>query len=106
MRTSLGPLVIALLIAFFAIGVSLPAFAFCETCQECTAAAPTDEQAPCPHQGLACAIAQTCGSQLPKVPAHEAIDITIDPTSVTYGPPVLAAITSTFIVPEPSPPRL
>ena len=106
MRASTIYVLVVLLIAVFAIGSPLPAQAACDECQDCSTEAPAKNSVPCPEKGLACQIAQTCASQVQKLPAH-----TMGFGDLVSGHPVFGGaddivVKLAFIKPETSPPRL
>lgn len=106
MRMGILYVVVALLIAVFAIGTPLPAQAGCVECQDCTTEAPAKNDAPCPEKGLACQIASSCASQVQKAPAHIVSQAAVDFGSVAFGYGSSIALKSAFITPETAPPRL
>jgi hypothetical protein len=105
MRASVVHILVALLIAIFAIGAPPPAKADCAKCHDCSTEAPAKNDAPCPEKGLACQIATTCASQIQKMPAHAVI--ASDPSSgkAVFGDIDDIAVKLAFIKPETSPPR-
>lgn len=106
MRMNFVLLLVALLIAAFAIGTTLPVQADCRTCEDCTTEAPAKSEVPCSAKGLACQVAQSCGSQVQKLPAQTAIHAAEDAGSVDFSYASSIAVKSAFITPETAPPRL
>lgn len=96
---------VALLIAILAIGAPPPAKAACVTCVDCTAEAPAKNQIPCPDQGRACQIAQTCAPQLQKAPAQSVTFGVLASGKADFGDTRAIAIKPAFLKPETSPPR-
>lgn len=106
MRLNFVLLLVALLIAVFAIGAPLPVQADCAECNACTTEAPAKSGAPCSGKGLACQIAQSCGSQVQKLPAQTAIQVADNTGSVDFGYARSIAVKLALITPETAPPRL
>ena len=106
MRMGVLHVVVALLIAVFAVGTPLPARADCVECQGCTAEAPAKNDAPCPEKGFVCQIASSCASQVQKVPAHIVSQAAVAVSSIAFGYGSSIAHKSAFITPETAPPRL
>ncbi len=106
MRMGILYVVVALLIAVFAIGTPLPAQADCVDCQDCTTEAPAKNDAPCPEKGLACQIASSCASQIQKAPALITIQAIDDASAAAFDRVPAIATKSAFIAPETAPPRL
>ena len=106
MRMGILYVVVALLIAVFAIGAPLPAQADCVECQDCTTEAPAKNNTPCPEKGLACQIASSCASQIQKAPAHIVSQAAVDISSIAFGYESSIALNSAFITPETAPPCL
>jgi hypothetical protein len=105
MRLSFLHVLVALLIAAFALGAPLPAEAGCAACVDCATAEPAKNPTPCPEKGLVCQVAPTCATQLQKMPA-QAVNL-IDPASgkAAFGEAGAIAIKLAFVKPETSPPR-
>ena len=99
-------MLVAMLLAIFAIGSPLPAAADCATCDDCSVGAPTKNETPCPHKGMACQISQLCVSQMQKVPAHLGIYPVADAREAAFSLSSFVAIKSTYHTPETAPPRL
>lgn len=106
MRLSLVHLLIALLIAVFAIGAPIPVQASCAQCDDCTIEAPANSKAPCGERGLACTPGLNCATQLQKMPSQTGIGPTSDVAKVAFGWSAHDAINSAFVTPETAPPRL
>jgi hypothetical protein len=105
MRLSFMHLLVALLIAVFAIGVPPPAQAACAECVDCSTEAPAKNEVPCPEKGLVCQIATSCTSQLQKMPAHTVIAADLSSGRAVFGDVDDIAVKLAFIKPETSPPR-
>ena len=106
MRTILLQILAALLIAIFAIGSPPPAKADCVKCHDCSTGAPAKNDVPCPENGLACQVAQTCASQVQKkAPVQLNIDALADAGEAGFGFGVSIATKSTYLAPETAPPR-
>lgn len=104
MRGKVVHLLVALLIAVFAIGAPQAAQADCATCDDCTTEAPAKNETRCLQKGLVCQIASSCASQVQKAPAQIAIQD--DATSaVVFGYASSAVGKSAFVTPETAPPR-
>jgi len=106
MRRRLAHLLIALLIAAFAIGAPLPAQADCAQCDACTTEAPLPDQTPCGDQGVVCNLGQSCSGQAQKMPAYTDVDRDSDVAGIAFGRAARDALASTVIAPETAPPRL
>jgi hypothetical protein len=106
MRSRLAHLLIAILIAAFAIGAPLPAQAGCAQCGDCTTEAPLQDQTSCNDQGLVCNLGQSCSGQAQKMPASADVGPDTDVAGIAFGPAARDALASTVIVPETAPPRL
>lgn len=106
MRLSFIHLLVALLIAVFAIGAPPPAQAECAECVDCSTQAPAKNETPCPEKGLACQIAQSCASQVQKAPAQAGVVVADDARIAAFGYAASIAVKSVFITPETAPPRL
>ncbi|MBL9033407.1 MAG: hypothetical protein JNN33_01515 [Rhodospirillaceae bacterium] len=106
MRMGMLYVVVALLIAAFAIGTPLPAQANCVECQDCTTEAPAKKDGPCSEKGLVCQIASSCASQVQKAPAHIVSQAAVDISSIAFGYESSIALNSAFITPETAPPCL
>ena len=104
MRLSFVHLLVALLIAVFAIGAPLPAKADCAKCHDCSSEAPAKNETPCPEKGLACQIATNCSAQLQKMPVPSVIS-ELSSGTAPFGDVDDIAIKLAFIKPETSPPR-
>jgi hypothetical protein len=105
MRVSIIHVLVALLIAVFAIGSPRPGQADCAKCETCSVEIPAGNEAPCPQKGLACQIAQTCVSQVQKAPAQIAIHTPAEAPAVAFGRQLAAAEKSASLTPETAPPR-
>lgn len=105
MRLSLVHLLVALLIAIFAIGVPSLAQAECAMCMDCGTLSPDKNKAPCPEKGIACQVSTNCASQPQKmpVPAILADDVSAGKTAFPNFDDV--AVNLAFVKPETSPPR-
>jgi len=106
MRLSLAHLLIALLIAVFAIGAPIPAKADCAECDRCTIDAPAKNKSPCGEQGLACKSGQNCATQLQKMSGQTGFRSTRDVAKASFGLSANEATGSAFVTPETAPPRL
>jgi hypothetical protein len=106
MRLSFVHLLVALLIAVFAIGAPPPAQAECAKCVDCSAEAPAKKEAPCPEKGLVCQIATSCASQAQKMPAHAVIASDLSSGKAVFGGVDDIAVKLAFVKPETSPPRV
>jgi hypothetical protein len=105
MRVSFVHMLVALLIAIFAIGSPLPAQADCAKCDDCSVEAPAKNEAPCPHKGMACQVAQTCVGQMQKAPAQLGLHPMADAGKASFNLYSSVAIKSAYITPETAPPR-
>jgi len=106
MRLSFVDLLVALLIAIFAIGAPPPAQAECAKCvDDCNTEAPAKNQTPCPEKGLVCQIATSCASQIQKMPAHAVIASHLSSGKAIFGDVDDIAVKLAFVKPETSPPR-
>lgn len=99
-------MLVAVLIAIFAIGLPLPGQADCLKCDNCSADARGKSEAPCQHKGMACQIAQTCANQMQKAQAQLAIHPIAETVKATFSLISTIAIRSTYLTPETAPPRL
>jgi len=102
---SIVHILVALLIAVFAIGSPLPAQADCAECETCSVETPARSEAPCAQKGLACQIAQTCVSQMQKAPAQIGIHTFVEAPAVAFTPRLAATEKSASLTPETAPPR-
>ena len=105
MRVSFVHMLVALLIAIFAIGSPLPAQADCAKCDDCSVQEPAKNEAPCQQKGLACQIAQTCATQLQKMPVHAVTVGTLSSGEAIFGEADDIAVKLALLKPETSPPR-
>jgi hypothetical protein len=105
MRASFVHLLVAVLIAVFAIGASRAALADCAKCAACTVEVPAKNDPPCPQKGQVCQMAQSCSGQVQKMPAPSAIHPVQLASRVTFGRGSTAAVKLTHITPETAPPR-
>lgn len=105
MRLSFIHLLVALLIAVFAIGAPPPAQAECAECVDCSTQAPAKNETPCPEKGLACQIATSCASQVQKMPAHAVVAVDLSLGRAVFGSVDNIAVKLAFLKPETSPPR-
>ncbi len=105
MRLSFIHLLVALLIAVFAIGAPPSAQAECAECVDCGTQAPAKNETPCPEKGVACQIATSCASQVQKMPAHALIAADLSSGRAVFGNADDIAIKLAFLKPETSPPR-
>jgi hypothetical protein len=105
MRASFVHLLVAVLIAVFAIGAPQAALADCARCAECTVEAPAKNDTPCPQKGQVCQMAQSCSGQVQKMPAPSAIHPAQLAGKATFGQGSIAAVKLTHITPETAPPR-
>jgi hypothetical protein len=99
-------MLVAFLIAIFAIGSPLPAQADCAKCDDCSVEAPAKNEAPCPHKGMACQVAQTCVNQMQKAPAQLSIHPVANAGEVGFSLSASVALKSAYHTPETAPPRL
>jgi hypothetical protein len=105
MRLSFVHLLVALLIAIFAIGAPPPAQAECAKCVDCSTEAPAKNETPCPEKGLACQIATSCASQIQKMPAHAMVARDLSSGEAVFSDVDDIAVKLAFVKPETSPPR-
>lgn len=105
MRLSFVHLLVALLIAIFAIGAPQPAKADCAKCQDCSTQAPAKNEAPCPEKAIVCQVAATCASQVQKMPAPAVTAGEMSSGKAIFDSHAAIAIKLAFIKPETSPPR-
>jgi hypothetical protein len=105
MRLSFVHLLVALLIAIFAIGAPLPATADCAKCHDCSTQAPAQNEAPCPEKAIVCQVATTCANQVQKMPVSAVIAGDVSSGRAVFGDVDDIAVKLTFIKPETSPPR-
>jgi hypothetical protein len=106
MRASVIHILVALLIAVFAIGSPPPAQAACAECQDCSTEAPAKNDVPCPEKGLACQVAQACASQVQKAPVQiNVCDLGVGDRDA-FGFSSSIAIKSAYLTPETAPPRV
>ena len=105
MRVGFVHILVALLIAIFAIGSPQPAKADCAKCHDCSIGAPANNDVPCQEKGLVCQVAQTCASQLQKAPPQINVDEIADTGEASFGFGASVAIKSTYLTPETAPPR-
>jgi len=106
MRRRLAHLLIAFLIAAFAIGAPIPVQADCAQCGDCTSEAPQQGQTPCQDQSVVCNLGQSCTGQVQKMPSHTDISLNNDVAGVAFGRAAHDALGSAVITPETAPPRL
>lgn len=106
MRASIIHVLVALLIAVFAIGESAPAKADCGTCEGCPTEVPMKNAPPCQDKALVCQVAQGCASQTQKAPAQINIDDRDDARPAAFGLNASIAVKSAYLTPETAPPRL
>lgn len=97
-------ILVALLVAIIVIGLSLPAQAGCEKCQNCSTQGPAKKVPPCPETGVVCQIAPACASQLQKAPAQIGIN-DLYAGRVAFNPSSSITIKSAYLTPETAPPR-
>lgn len=105
MRASIVHILVALLIAVFAIGSPLPAQAECAECQDCSSEVPAKNDVPCPEKGLVCQVAQACASQVQKAPAQINFHDLSIAGRVAFGSSSSIVIKSAYLTPETAPPR-
>ena len=105
MRASIVHLLVALLIAVFAVGAPLPAQADCAQCQDCTLESPAKNDIPCPQKSLACQ-AQNCAGQQQKMPAQTTGRVVQHGAKAAFGQASAVAIKLADITPETAPPRV
>lgn len=105
MRLSFAHLLVALLIAIFAIGAPPPAKADCEKCHDCSTEAPAKNETPCPEKGIVCQVATPCASQVQKMPVPAVIDGDMSACASIFATAADIAIKLAFVKPETSPPR-
>ena len=98
-------MLVALLIAIFAVGSALPADADCAKCDDCSVGAPASNETPCPHKGTACQISQTCVNQMQKAPVQVGIHPVVDAGEAAFSLSPFVAIKSAYLTPETAPPR-
>ena len=106
MRASIIHVLVALLIAVFAIGEPVPAKADCLPCEGCPTEAPVKNDAPCQDKAFVCQVAQGCASQTQKAPAQLHIDVRDDARGAAFGLNASIAVKSAYLTPETAPPRL
>ena len=105
MRLSIIHVLLALLIAAFAIGTPLPVQADCATCQDCTVDAPTKDEGSCPHEAPVCQLASACSNLMQKMSAQMTIRPARDADKVAFDETFSVAIKLAQIPPETAPPR-
>lgn len=105
MRLSFAHLLVALLIAIFAIGAPPPTRAECVTCVDCSTQPPAKNETPCPDKAIVCQIAITCANQIQKMPAPAVAVGDISGGKAIFPNIDDIAVNLAFIKPETSPPR-
>ena len=105
MRLSFVHLLVALLIAIFAIGAPRPAQAECAKCVDCSTQMPAKSEAPCPDKAIVCQVTTSCASQLQKMPATAAAADDISGCKAVFRAIDDIAANLTSLKPETSPPR-
>jgi hypothetical protein len=106
MRASIIHVLVALLIAVFAVGEPVPAKADCRPCEGCPTEAPVKNDAPCQDKAFICQVAQGCASQTQKAPAQINIDERNDAGGTAFNSSSSFAVKSAYLTPETAPPRL
>jgi len=105
MRLSFAYLLVALLMAIFAIGSPQPALAECAKCADCGTEAPAKNEAPCPEKGIVCQVAATCANQVQKMPVPAVIAGDMSAGKAIFATAAEIAVKLAFSKPETSPPR-
>ena len=105
MRLSFVHLLVALLIAIFAIGAPPPAEAECAKCVDCGTQVPTKKEAPCPEKAIVCQVATACANQIQKMPVPAAMTDDMASGKTIFESTADIAVKLAFIKPETSPPR-
>jgi hypothetical protein len=106
MRLSVIHVLLAFLIAAFAIGTPLPVRADCTTCRDCAVDTPAKDQGSCPHEAAVCQVASTCSNLLQKMPAQLTVGASHTAAKIAFGETFSLAIKLADITPETAPPRL
>jgi hypothetical protein len=103
MRRSLITVLVALLIAIFAIGAPIPAKAAdCSGSGDCNVGM---NQGSCDLKGEPCKFAQNCAGQVLKMPAQAWFRVALGDSKVAFAIPANDDLSSASITPEISPPR-
>jgi hypothetical protein len=105
MRRSVVNVLVALLIAIFAIGAPIPAKADCSSSGDCSEAAAGMADGSCDLKGEPCKVAQNCAAQILKMPAQTSIRLATNISKVAFAFPSNEDVCSTSVTPEISPPR-
>ena len=106
MQASIVHVLVALLIAVFAVGEPAPAKADCRSCEECPTEAPVKNEAPCQDKAFVCQVSQGCASQTQKAPAQINVDDCDDGRRASFGSSSTIVVKSAYLTPETAPPRL
>jgi hypothetical protein len=106
MRASIIHVLVALLIAVFAVGEPVPAKADCRPCEGCPTETPVKNGAPCQDKAFVCQAAQGCASQTQKAPAQLDIDDRDDARGAAFSFSASIAVKLAYLTPETAPPRL
>ena len=106
MRAGIIHVLVALLIAVFAIGEPVPAKADCRTCDGCPIEAPQKNDTPCQEKAFVCQVSQGCASQTQKAPAQFGIGNRDDARGAAFGSSPAIVVKTAYLTPETAPPRL
>jgi hypothetical protein len=105
MRRTVINVLVALLIAIFAIGAPIPAKAADCSGGDCGAAATGMADGSCDLKGEPCKVAQNCAAQVQKMPAQASFRVASGVSKVAFAFPSNDDLSSASITPEISPPR-
>lgn len=105
MRRSIINVLIAVLIAIFAIGTPIAAKAACSGSSECYVTGADAANGSCDQKGQPCKVVQNCAGQVLKMPAQASYRIASDASRVAFAIPSTDDLSSVFVTPETSPPR-
>jgi hypothetical protein len=106
MRAAILHMLVAVLIAVFAIGMPQSVHADCLTCPDCNVASPAKDHIPCSQGTLVCQPGQSCANQMQKMPAQTTIGAAQSSAEAIFGEAATAAIKLAHIPPDTAPPRL
>jgi hypothetical protein len=105
MRRNLITVLVALLIAVFAIGAPIPAKAAECSGSGCNVAGDAMTEGSCDLKGEPCKVAQNCAGQVLKMPAQAWFRVASAISKVAFAIPSSDDLSSASVTPEISPPR-
>jgi hypothetical protein len=105
MRQSVIHVLVALLIAIFAIGTPIPAKTDCAGSGACNVAGDGMANGSCDLKGEPCKIAQNCAGQVLKMPGQASFRGASGASKFVFAIPSDDDLSSASITPEISPPR-